>query len=152
MTSAINPYESPASIDDDRPLRTSLDEERQRLQRLLFVPGLALIVLGSLQATFAFVMGVVWTVHFVRGAPNWLAVIAFANCLLMVNVALAGQRMLQLRSPLYVQVIALLCCFPYLTPCYVIGLPFGLWATVVLAMHRTELRIPPERFGGDILQ
>lgn len=127
-------------------------EERQRLQRLLFLPGLAFTVLGSLQATFAFIMGVVWTVLFLRGAPNWLAVIAFANCLLMVNVALAGQRMLQLRSPLYVQVIALLCCFPYITPFYVIGLPFGLWATIVLAMHRTELRIPSERFGGDVLQ
>lgn len=151
MNSAINPYESPAPVADDQ-RHISPDEDRQQLQRLLFVPGLAFIVLGALQATFAFIVGVVWTVLFLRGAPNWLAVIAFANCLLMVNVALAGQRMLQLRSPLFVQVIALLCCLPYITPCYVVGLPFGLWATVVMAWYRAESRIPPERFGGDVLQ
>jgi hypothetical protein len=144
MNPAVNPYESPAAIDDDRPLRTSRLEQRERLQQLLFLPGIAFLILGTLQATAAFILGVVWTWPFFLGHPNWLAVISFANCLLMVNVAIAGQRMLQLRSPQFVQVIALLCCFPYVTPLCFAGLPFGLWATIVMAMQRPEAFAPPQ--------
>jgi len=65
-----------------------------------------------------------------------------------IFIAFAAFRMRQMRSLSLCRIGAILACIPYISPGVFFGIPFGVWATIVLFMPSTAAAFdspPPVR-------
>ncbi len=132
----LNPYESPNSAGE----LTDEAGRRQRTWWQLFVPAVAFISLGIVHIAIAIVQVVLFvyvTVFEEREALFFAFIFAF-SAILVTNIAWAGVRMLQLRELRYVQMMSVCAIVPLCSPLFVFGIPFAIWALIVLSFQRNQ--------------
>lgn len=140
MNAALNPYESPAAVEELTPEQLHAIRRKQ-LQLWLAVPALAFIVLGLVQGASAFALTVAFLSQQLPARdPDlfWMTLLILSDGLFMLAVVWAGYRMHQLRSLVYVRGISLACCIPILSPFCLLGIPFAMWALIILSQRRAE--------------
>jgi len=142
MEPAVNPYESPALVEEpELPLYEVA--QRARVWRRLVVPATAFFVLGGGQAAAILWSGGMFIGSAAFGNPwndsEQVTQLVFGAGLLAIDVliAYAGYRLLQLRSSDLGFAAALCCSVPFLSPLFVAGIPFGLWMLILLLMPST---------------
>ncbi len=109
-------------------------------------PAIALIVVGALGVAFQALNLVAGVFHMGwgmgQGGPNafplaipfGVVIAQHSVCLLMGFVIILGAvRMKNLQSYSFAMTSAILAMLPCISPCCVLGLPFGIWALVVLS-------------------
>ena len=141
MEPIVNPYESPAATLPSGSAQTD-NLIRNRVRLGLCIPCFAFIALGGLQAT-----AIPWLVMDLYRSGEWpdqwgiyRFILVLWTILLVVSViiAAAGVQLLRLQSWRFGLVASILCSIPYLSPLYVLGIPFGLWAVSVLLLPSTR--------------
>jgi hypothetical protein len=138
MNPALNPYESPAAVDELTPEQL-LAMRRQQLQMWLAVPAMSFVVLGLAQGACVFAITAAILANLRWGSADLLVlVVSLADGLFMLAVAWAGYCMYQLRHLHFVRGIAFACCIPVLTPFCLFGIPFALWAIFFVYQRRAE--------------
>jgi hypothetical protein len=75
-----------------------------------------------------------------NGMVIWVGTIALLALLILANTAIAwgAFSMIQLKSYRSAYTAAVLSVIPFCSPCYVFGIPFGIWAIVL--MNRPEIK------------
>jgi drug/metabolite transporter (DMT)-like permease len=146
MTEPLNPYESPREA--SLPLPPS---PRKQLIARLLGPSLGLLVLGGLQAGYLLVMACVVVVVFALDQEEFERVRRFASwrdfvAVIIVSVIgfvssafifYAARQMRRLRALPVCRAAAIFACIPLLTPLGWLGIPFGIWASIVLFQKST---------------
>ncbi len=128
-----NPFDALASLDDESP--------EERAKRLVFQPATALIVLSSIHAVFD-TIGLVNCVFLVIqrhpfSTPEVINYIHFAmHFSSMIVISIGGAQLGYLKSRRWARVGALLACVAMLTPCLILGVPFGIWSLMLLGDER----------------
>jgi len=128
-----NPYESPAVVAED------IDSARSTLQ----VPAFLLLVLAVPTVMCEVVAGymvVIDTLRFMEqyGPVNGLLYIAPFNLIYLailaahITVIVGVLNMLRTRGYRVAMAAAILSIIPILAPCYLLGIPIGVWAFIVL--------------------
>ncbi|WP_425618613.1 hypothetical protein NA78x_002322 [Anatilimnocola sp. NA78] len=136
----VNPYESPQVA--EHLLRMPLSPRERVVQRLRG-PTLGLMLLAGMQA----IPGLLFAISLVLGVTAallgfvelgavlrepvssiMLSLLAPVQCLIF----LAALRMRQLRHLRFCRTMAIVACIPILSPVMYFGIPFGIWATVLL--------------------
>ena len=132
---AENPYQAPAEYAPAEAYPGAFAADR------VSAPAIGLIVTGSLglvvQILGAAVNLMVFTVQgvpqneafFVGGLQIGLAMIGIASSILVI---FAGVKMKNLENYGLAMAGAIVAMIPYCGPCCLLGLPFGIWAIVVL--------------------
>ena len=130
----INPYESPAEIDEP-------DEQRAQAQisaEDLRWPALWLLGLSGFHLTVTTVLYLIVLRHRVVGgiAIGWLWDETVWQVLWFVTnifVFIGALEMLRFRHLMLCRFAALAAIIPFLVPLLCVGIPFGIWALVLLA-------------------
>lgn len=131
---SINPYEPP-SIDSQigiEPKEQSIEQIRRRVSR----PGTALLIMGSIAAVFPAIAIVGWLFNLLYigfnavVASNLLVSLLFFACSVMISIG--GGKMASMESYRLARLGAILACIPFVTPFIFLGIPFGIWALVLL--------------------
>lgn len=131
---SINPYEPP-SIDSQigiEPKEQSIEQIRRRVSR----PGTALLIMGSIAAVFPAIAIVGWLFNLLYigfnavVASNLLVSLLFFACSVMISIG--GGKMASMESYRMARLGAILACIPFVTPFIFLGIPFGIWALVLL--------------------
>jgi hypothetical protein len=131
---SINPYEPP-SIDSQigiEPKEQSIEQIRRRVSR----PGTALLIMGSIAAVFPGIAIVGWLFNLLYigfnavVASNLLVSLLFFACSVMISIG--GGKMASMESYRLARLGAILACIPFVTPFIFLGIPFGIWALVLL--------------------
>ncbi|MFM7927259.1 MAG: hypothetical protein ACKO9Q_06050 [Pirellula sp.] len=137
---SINPYEPP-SVDSQlgiEPKEQSIEQIRRRVSR----PGTALLIMGSIASVFPGIAIVGWLFNlFFVGfnaivVPNLLVSLLFFACTVMISIG--GGKMASMESYRLARFGAILACIPLVTPFIFLGIPFGIWALVLL--HDPEVK------------
>lgn len=126
-----NPYEASG------PLVPLQETAKEKARRLLSRPATALIIMSSIHSVFAFLYAYTNTMLIVdgrsAGISTWILLalnsIQFAS---LVLICIGGAKMGHLESLTMGKVGAFLACIPFLSPFYVAGIPFGIWALKLL--------------------
>jgi len=130
----VNPYEPP-SVDSQigiEPKEQSIEQIRRRVSR----PGTALLIMGSIAAVFPAIAVVGWLFNlFFVGfnaivVSNLLLSGGFLACFVMISIG--GGKMASMESYRLARLGAILACIPFVTPFVFLGIPFGIWALVLL--------------------
>lgn len=130
-----NPFDPPASLDDESP--------EERAKRLVSKPATALIVLSSAHAVFD-TIGLVNCVFLVIqrhpfAMPEVINYILLAmHFSSMIVISIGGAQLGYLKSRRWARVGVLLACVPMLTPFLILGVPFGIWSLMLLGDERIE--------------
>jgi hypothetical protein len=137
-----NPFAPPTTTDTMS--LTPLADAKRRLAK----PATALIIMSSIHAVLLSIPLVSMVLQFVfRGftseplAPQ--AVIGF-QFLLLIFISIAAAKMGFLESYKLGQIGALLACIPLVTPFLFLGIPFGIWAYVLL--RKPEIKAAFEQY------
>jgi hypothetical protein len=136
MTSApINPYESPLQIDKERP---DADAQAGLLWRLRG-PTMGLIILAGWQSFLLLVAVPSAALMLIHGDREefWTQSFVFVASIASPFILFASIRMRQMRSLKLCRIAAIMACIPFVTPGFCLGIPFGIWATIVLFMPNT---------------
>lgn len=140
MQPAVNPYESPVLVDVDR------RSDPQAVIRRLRLPVLGLIVTAGFHAlaVLCFFLGLCIDTFqgALRGEEVVTPFVVYTGLLGIAAVPailqfVFARSVLRLHALWACRAAALLACIPLLTPMYVLGIPFGIWATVVLFLPST---------------
>lgn len=136
----VNPYEPP-SVDSQLGPESgeqSIEEIRRRVAR----PGTALMIMGSIASVFPAVNIIFATIFlFAQGldfrSVNALPIIyeIAANGVFFVIwllISIGGAKMAFMESYSLARLAALIACIPFITPFIIIGIPFGVWGTILL--------------------
>jgi hypothetical protein len=136
-TASNNPYASP--VVPDRPEV----RQRARVATRVRIPAGCLFAAAGLHVLFMAVMAT----FLISTAPNWprlfakvgiINAIGFAFYLLEQSFLIyAAIRMWRLQSLILCRTAGILACLPFLTPGVWLGMPFGIWAAIVLFMPST---------------
>lgn len=114
---------------------------------MISVASLSVLVFAA-SLLINIVMGSAFAARNQFGGPNqldpetqWIANIIGGIVILVVNgITLIGSiQMLRLRSYGLAMTAAVLAVIPCCSPCYILGIPFGIWAIVVLAQPNVKL-------------
>jgi len=134
-TPSINPYEPPAGDSKSRyePEKQTYEQIRRRVSR----PGTALMIMASIWSVFPAIALVsmvlelaVGGLSFKRIVPDFILMGSYFTCLLVI--AIGGAKMAFMESYPTARYGALLSCIPVISPFLVWGIPFGVWALVLL--------------------
>jgi len=108
--------------------------DRERIRRRVSRPGMALLIMGSIYSVFP----AIYLVGFYRAlllnrvpVEDILVVAAFFFTAILV--AVGGAKMAFMESYLMARIGAALACIPLISPFVVWGIPFGIWALIVLS-------------------
>ena len=124
-----NPYASPASAGSGSP------------ENPLRIPGIALLILSVLLVSLIVgtLPGQIVRIRAIdtstpRGSGMLVGSVTALIVLPLVNLAIAlgAVSMIRLKSYRSSYTAAILSVIPVCSPCYVLGIPFGIWAIVVL--------------------
>jgi hypothetical protein len=139
QTEPLNPYESPREANLPVP-----PSPRKQLIARLRGPSIGLLVLSGFQAVAAFAFFVLvlffLIMLLIRDRPRgfWFELGAGLIAFVPSAVIFCGAwQMRRMRSLQFCRVAAIMACVPYLSPFIVIGIPLGIWATVVLFQKKT---------------
>lgn len=130
---SVNPYEPP-SLPPDAPPAPGTPEHRDAVKSLLYWPAVILIVLAALSAI---AQGMALARPHIGNGANAAdqSGDGLVNVLaLFVNIAtvIGAHRMMNLESYRSAMVAAVVSVIPICSPCIVLGIPFGIWAIVLL--------------------
>jgi hypothetical protein len=134
MNDQINPYASPQVTD------TPENPARELAIRQLRGPSLGLLTLAGLHLvsgtlnliSLPFFLLETGSSNRVSGPDMIPLVLAIAVAPLQYFVFLGARRMRQLRELKFCRSMAVVSSIPFLSPYVFLGIPFGIWATVVL--------------------
>lgn len=142
MHAPLNPYESPQDAHEPPQI-----DPRQQLRARLGVPSLGLLVVSWTGFAVWMLLLVGWVA---AALPHLGSGVGDAEEILGVGVVVTGGfallhaimgivagRMRRLESLGVCRVAALFACVPLLSPGFIFGIPFGLWAIVVLCWPGT---------------
>jgi hypothetical protein len=137
-----NPFAPPTTTDVMS--LTPLADAKRRLAR----PATALIIMSSIHAVLLSIALVNMVLQFVfRGLaieallPLTATIFQF---LLLIFISIAAAKMGFLESYKLGQIGALFACIPFVTPFTFLGIPFGIWAYVLLS--KPEIKAAFEQF------
>lgn len=126
-----NPYEPPVGQVD------AVADSPEQLLRRCSRPGMALMIMGSIHSVFPAIAMVTLFVEFAYRKPdvsllllNLLVFGSYFLCALLI--AIGGAKMAFMESYPLARWGAILACIPVISPFIVWGIPFGIWALVVL--------------------
>jgi hypothetical protein len=128
----INPYAAP----DPVARTSSIAEVRDRLR----VPAIFLIVLSALSLLFYLDSSTFHVMEGMNGKGEASLVLARGTgVLLLCNLAtlIGSVEMLRMRSYRKAVIGASIACVPVCTTCILLGVPFGIWALVILRQSET---------------
>lgn len=126
-----NPYEPPVGEYGPTLADPDLEDEEQMIRRRVSRPGTALLIMGSTYSVFPSI----YLVRFllVNGVPveEFLVVAAFFFS--SIAIAVGGAKMAFMESYSIARIGAVLACIPPISPFVGWGIPFGIWALIVLS-------------------
>ena len=149
-TPSINPYEPPVGDSKSRyePERQTYEQIRRRVSR----PGTALMIMGSICSVFPAIALVssVWGIaqggdSFMEFVPTLIVGGFYIACLLVI--AIGGAKMAFMESYQMARYGALLSCIPVISPFVVWGIPFGIWALVLLYDPQVKAAFEAKKAG-----
>lgn len=126
----LNPYASPRAIPENLPDPSALAQ--QRLGR----PATALIIMASIHSVLVAIQLVSMVVAgegrvvIVNLLPFILACLQLTA---LITIAIGAAKMAFLESFIMGRVAAVLACIPVISPFLILGIPFGIWASRLLA-------------------
>jgi hypothetical protein len=125
-----NPFEPPVGEYGPTLADPDLADEEQIIRRRVSRPGTALLIMGSIYSVFPAIYLV--RVLLVHGVPveDFLMVAAFFFTAIVI--AVGGAKMAFMESYSIAKIGAALACIPLISPFVVWGIPFGIWALIVL--------------------
>lgn len=138
-----NPYASPPQLPQgehsSRP-----ESSREVVRQSLYPPAMALLVLSTI--TILIYLGLLVFVGVVKLMPGLpandlsLADILGPICILLTNAVVCFGSVAMLRMSSYgaAYTAAIIALIPFCTPCWLIGIPFGIWALVLLNRYGTS--------------
>jgi hypothetical protein len=122
-----NPYEPPVGeFGPDSADPDFADIIRRRVSR----PGTALLIMGSIYSVFPAIYLV--RVLLVHGVPVEEFLVVAAFFFTAIVIAVGGAKMAFMESYSMARIGAALACIPLISPFVVWGIPFGIWALIVL--------------------
>lgn len=128
-----NPYEPPVGeygpdIADPDPA-----DEEQIIRRRVSRPGTALLIMGSIYSVFPaiYLVGFLPTLLVHRVPVEEFPVVA-AFFFTAIMIAIGGAKMAFMESYSIARIGAALACIPLISPFVLWGIPFGIWALIVL--------------------
>jgi hypothetical protein len=126
-----NPYEPP--VGEFGPDSADPDfADRERIRRRVSRPGTALLIMGSIYSVFpAIYLGGLPRVLVHRVPVEEFLVVA-AFFFTAIVIAVGGAKMAFMESYSMARIGAALACIPLISPFVVWGIPFGIWALIVL--------------------
>lgn len=141
---AVPPKTSPPVSPTEREI---IESARQQV----LAPAIGLMVAGCIGPCLVLVLGVVGIVHTsfslntVFWWPGWLGIL-FWESLLGLFILIGARKMRHLESYGFAMVSAILAVLPILGPHYIVSLPMGMWALIVLT--RPEVKAAFARSRG----
>lgn len=142
MSDDQNPYQPPQELDSTESL------DRQKAFKPLVWPAIALLVSGvlALLTRMLFFALVVWAKTYEQGVVAadlkddfdnyWYLFVAM---LLSACATIYGAvQMLRVRQYWICVASAFIASIPILSPCYILGVPFGMWALFTLLREETR--------------
>jgi len=126
-----NPYEPP--VGEFGPDSADPDfADREQIRRRVSRPGTALLIMGSIYSVFpAIYLGGLPRVLVHRVPVEEFLVVA-AFFFTAIVIAVGGAKMAFMESYSMARIGAALACIPLISPFVVWGIPFGIWALIVL--------------------
>ena len=151
-SSPENPYE-PSSGGSEDDGAAPLELTQQQIRRKIARPGTALLIMASIFSVFPAIFLVSLSfelaakgIHEVLAA-NLLLVGSYFACQLII--AIGGAKMAFMESYRLARWGAILACIPIITPFLFWGLPFGIWALIVLSDPRIKKAFDGEKNDVD---
>lgn len=142
MHSPENPYASPSAAAYSAPSGIQLARSR------LFLPALGILLACGLFLALFTAAIVINIVMYFSGYPEVLDMIRAApgHIILLYVLLLGGNvtclygSIAMLRGKSYRVCLsgAIAACIPVISPCYILGIPFGIWALVILLRKDTR--------------
>jgi uncharacterized membrane protein len=142
MSDDQNPYKPPQELNSIETV------DRKKTFKPLVAPAIALLVSGvlALMTRLLFFALVVWAKTYQRGVlaadlsddfdKYWYIFVAmFLAALATIYGAIQMLRLQHYRACIAGAVIA---SIPILSPCYILGIPFGIWALAILLRQDTR--------------
>jgi hypothetical protein len=127
-----NPYEPPVGeFGPDIADPDFADVIRRRVSR----PGTALLIMGSIYSVFpAIYLGrvLLFANRFANRLPVEDILVVAAFFFTAILIAVGGAKMAFMESYSMARIGAALACIPLISPFVVWGIPFGIWALIVL--------------------
>ena len=148
-----NPYASPIGVDEpdgqvegsDSLPPSGLVLRNPYLGNPLLVPAVVLLILGTLQLLYATITGIAILLGGVEfefspdagRAERWAVYaqvygIHFGMLVVAIVTIIGSIAMIRLKGFKTAAVAGILNCVPLISSCCVVGLPFGIWASIVL--------------------
>ena len=131
MASAPPPITPPKAAPGDIPSPDNSGTGREAALQEARVPAICLKVVAGLNFVLAFWNLIKLILLHLAYGPLGMAEAVF-GMVVSVLIFLGAMKMQSLKSFEFAFVAAVLAMIPCMTPCCVIGLPFGIWALVVL--------------------
>lgn len=141
-----NPYTPPAQ---HAPIpSTPIEEAKRRLAP----PATALIIMSSIHSVLLAIPLVNECVRFSQGITltaelRFMTATSFFHFLLMIFLSIGAAKMGFLESYRLGRISSLLACIPLVTPFYLLGIPFGIWAYVLLGQPKTKAAFEQHRIS-----
>lgn len=138
MSSPIeNPFEPPVGKPDHGP-EDGLDSPEKVLLACKR-PGTALLIMGSIHAVFPAIAVV--SELFKIGSDVFSPIALFWFCIYLFSalmISIGGAKMAFMESYSMARWGAILACIPVISPFLIWGIPFGIWALIVLKRPRVK--------------
>jgi hypothetical protein len=123
-----NPYEPPVGeFGPDIADPDFADIIRRRVSR----PGTALLIMGSIYSVFPAIH--LLQVLLIHGVPVEDFLVRAVFFFTAILIAVGGAKMAFMESYSMARIGAILACIPLISPFVVWGIPFGIWALIVLS-------------------
>ena len=128
-----NPYEPPVGEYGPDIADPDLADEEQMIRRRVSRPGTALLILGATYSVFPaiYLVGTPWILLGNRVMIEDILVVA-AFFFSSIAIAVGGAKMVFMESYSIAKIGAALACIPLISPFVLWGIPFGIWALIVL--------------------
>ena len=128
-----NPYEPPVGEYGPDIADPDLADEEQIIRRRVSRPGTALLIMGSIYSVFPAIslVGFLPTLLVHRIPVEEFTVVA-AFFFTAILIAVGGAKMAFMESYSIARIGAALACIPLISPFVLWGIPFGIWALIVL--------------------
>ena len=128
-----NPYEPPVGDYGPDIADPDLADEEQMIRRRVSRPGTALLILGATYSVFPaiYLVGTPWILLGNRVMIEDILVVA-AFFFSSIAIAVGGAKMVFMESYSIAKIGAALACIPLISPFVLWGIPFGIWAMIVL--------------------
>ena len=133
---AVNPYESPVTYPEPLPAdlapKRPIDWIRFPATALIVLTGIQIVALAvfALRVYFFLLSSERMTIFKLIEAPEFRAPVLSILCCLFICVG--AFRIWELRSLWFCRAAAIAACLPLVTPFFCIGIPFGIWSTILL--------------------